>query len=126
MTIYRKTETRSVGGKNLTVMIQEGTDSLIADAAASVLDQSRKLLEVANGVVNSEKGLPPDVAKLAQHYFLAPEKNIPEKALEIIRTTITKTRTGLAGDVSLKTGQTIKNAGPAVAGRVRPEVVAEA
>lgn len=106
MTKYVKAETRTVGGTTLTVMIRKGTDSLIADTAAQVLETARKLLEKADAAVYSPM-LSQNVLAHAAHYFLTPINGIPDGSLNTIKTVITKTRTGLAGDVVLKTGKVL-------------------
>jgi hypothetical protein len=103
MTKYVKTETRTVGGKTLTVMIRKGSSSVIADTAAEVLEEARKVLKKAHAFVH-ESPLPERTLKLAERYFLTPSGGIPEASLDLIKSVIGKTRTGLSGDVVLKTG----------------------
>ncbi|WP_237213784.1 hypothetical protein [Falsiroseomonas oryziterrae] len=107
MTIYVQSELKKVGGKNLNVMIRNGTDAGIANTAQDVLQASRAYLRRANAAIYAGTLSAPTL-KLANRYFLTPLYGITPADLAIIRTVITKTRTGLDGDVTLKTGSLLK------------------
>lgn len=104
MTKYVKTETKTVGSKKLTVMIRKGTSSAIADTAAETLDHARKLLEVANGVVYSSRIRSVETRRLLKTYFRIKD-DLSNDQIMLIRRVITETKTGLAGDVVIKTGK---------------------
>lgn len=125
MTIYTQTKSVSVGGRTLTVMIRPGVDDTIADAAGAVLQRARRCLETASGAVCHGSEPSPTARDLARTYFSAGQA-LTEGDWNTIRTVITKTRTGLEGDVVLKTGTVLKGAMPGHQGAVHNTVVSQA
>jgi hypothetical protein len=124
MTVYTQSKSVSVGGQTLTVMIRPGVDGMIADAAGAVLQRARKCLESASGAV-CQGSEPSAVAhELARTYFAAGQA-LTDGDWNTIRTVITKTRTGLEGDVVIKTGTVLSGAQPQHQGAVHNRVVSQ-
>lgn len=118
MTMYVNSEAKKIGGKTLNVMYRTGTDAGIANVAQEVLQISRAYLRRANAIVGTGGMMPQKVLQEAHRYFLTPLYSIAAEDLAIIRTVITKTRTGLDGDVTLKTGSTLSGSGAGTLGKV--------
>jgi hypothetical protein len=122
MTIYARTMVKTVGGKTLRVMIRNGTNDIVADAAASALTTARQFLHRASGEV-CQPGGPTEAAKSWASDFFCPDgEELTEEDWTNIKTVVTMTNNGLANDMTIKAGIPIRGDGDA-AGQVRPRAV---
>jgi hypothetical protein len=118
-------ETRPVaGGANLTVMVKVENDfNLLAQLTGIALERALKALERADRELR-ESEIFFSTYRLLNRYFLTGPSRIAPQDLATILTVIAKTRTGLSGDVTIKTGPLVGKGNKDVGGAVTRKIAA--
>lgn len=117
MTRFTTQQTFSAGTGQLVVMTRPSTPIGVFASAKAALSLARTFLRRTTAALQTTNG-PRDHAALAARYFLTPPTRIDAASLGTILQILTQTKTGLAADVTIKTGDLVGSGDDDVNGEV--------